>query len=114
MLYTALLLLSEAAAFQISQAPSRLRTSSILTQLQLESMPVLESVATETKIDLPPVLQGIVDERQEYHIKLGRAMDTLRNDMQSILTERPGMYGGAPPTAHEVVFMPVLTLVISL
>lgn len=41
---------------------------------------------------LSSVLQQIVDERKEYQIHLGRAMDTLRKDMQNILTETPGMY----------------------
>lgn len=49
-----------------------------------------ESVIPE-KAPLPTVLQQIVDERQEFQIHLGRAMDTLRKDMQNILTETPGM-----------------------
>jgi hypothetical protein len=85
LLCTALLLLSEASAFHVA---SRQRSTTV-TQ-PLESTWVVESVATKTKTELPPVLQGIVDERQEYHIKLGRAMDTLRNDMQTILTDKPG------------------------
>lgn len=39
---------------------------------------------------LSPVLQSIVDERREFQINLGRAMDTLRCDMQDILCKRPG------------------------
>jgi hypothetical protein len=43
------------------------------------------------KVDLPPVLQQIADERAEFHINLGRAMDTLRSDMPKILSRTPGM-----------------------
>ncbi|GKY92889.1 hypothetical protein MPSEU_000258000 [Mayamaea pseudoterrestris] len=86
LLCTVLMLLSGASGFQ--SASARFRSPSSLTQ-SIESAWVVESVATNTKIDLPPVLQGIVDERQEYHVKLGRAMDTLRKDMQTILTDKP-------------------------
>jgi hypothetical protein len=43
------------------------------------------------KVDLPPVLQRIADERAEFQINLGRAMDTLRSDMPKILSRTPGM-----------------------
>ena len=47
---------------------------------------------TTTTTTLPPVLQEIADERMEFRIKLGRAMDTLRKDMSDILTKTPGMF----------------------
>lgn len=71
--------LTQANAFQV--APQRqhiMRTES--------TAPVIPD-----KAPLPNVLQQIVDERQEFQIHLGRAMDTLRKDMQNILTESPGM-----------------------
>lgn len=40
--------------------------------------------------NLSPVLQSLVDERREYQLNLGRAMDTLRTDMQDILSKTPG------------------------
>lgn len=47
---------------------------------------------TESKIrELPPVLQQIADERQEFQLNLGKAMDTLRKDMPEILKKAPGM-----------------------
>lgn len=88
MLCTTLLLVSEVAAFQVGQ--SRPRFSAIAPQPMLDSLWTAESVATEQQSSLSPVIQGIVNERQEYHIKLGRAMDTLKKDMQTILTEKPG------------------------
>jgi hypothetical protein len=42
--------------------------------------------------NLPPVLQDIANDRMEFQRKLGKAMDTLRRDMQDILTKTPGMY----------------------
>lgn len=41
---------------------------------------------------LPPVIQQIADERAEFQINLGRAMDTLRTDMQEILKKQLGSY----------------------
>jgi hypothetical protein len=65
--------------------------------------PALVSVAragkqTTTIIDLPPVIRDIVDERMEFQINLGRAMDTLRSDMRTILYEKPGMCDVSAPT----------------
>mmetsp|Transcript_2285 Transcript_2285/g.3144 ORF Transcript_2285/g.3144 Transcript_2285/m.3144 type:complete len:275 (+) Transcript_2285:112-936(+) len=40
-------------------------------------------------IPLPPVIQGIADERREYQMNVGRAMDVLRHDMRDILNETP-------------------------
>lgn len=39
--------------------------------------------------DLPPVLQHLVDERREYEINLGKAMDTLRKDYPMMLKQKP-------------------------
>jgi len=39
--------------------------------------------------DLPPVLQQITDERKNFQVNLGKAMDTLRKDMPYILKEAP-------------------------
>jgi hypothetical protein len=52
----------------------------------------LESPSSTGKslVDLPPVLQSIADERREFQLNLGRAMDTLRSDMPDILVKKPG------------------------
>jgi len=39
--------------------------------------------------DLPPVLQQITDERKNFQMNLGKAMDTLRKDLPYILKETP-------------------------
>ena len=41
---------------------------------------------------LPTVIQSLVDERKEYQLNLGRALDVLRTDMQDILSKTPGSY----------------------
>lgn len=66
--------------------------------LELNKKPVLSSensAATESKSEenlreMPPVIQQIADERREFQINLGKAMDTLRKDMPDILTQNPG------------------------
>ena len=42
--------------------------------------------------DLPTVIQQIADERQEFNMNLGKAMDTLRKDMPEILRKTPGKF----------------------
>mmetsp|Transcript_32818 Transcript_32818/g.79779 ORF Transcript_32818/g.79779 Transcript_32818/m.79779 type:complete len:323 (+) Transcript_32818:238-1206(+) len=39
--------------------------------------------------DLPPVLQQITDERKNFQMNLGKAMDTLRKDYPEILKQTP-------------------------
>ena len=58
---------------------------------------VVETTETETEkavglpqSELPSVIQGFVDERAEFRIALGRAMDTLRRDYPDILFQEPG------------------------
>lgn len=43
-----------------------------------------------SQTSLPPVIQQIADNRAEFQINLGRAMDTLRRDMPEILSRKPG------------------------
>ena len=40
--------------------------------------------------DLPPVLQQITDERRNFQMNLGKAMDTLRKDLPYILKDTLG------------------------
>jgi len=48
----------------------------------------VENTSTATR-DLPPLLQDMVDERREFEINLGRAMDTLRRDYPNMLHQTP-------------------------
>lgn len=49
-----------------------------------------QTILKQANGDLPPVIQQIADERQEYNMNLGKAMDTLRKDMPEILKSPPG------------------------
>eukprot|EP00542_Grammatophora_oceanica_P009259 CAMPEP_0194046814 /NCGR_PEP_ID=MMETSP0009_2-20130614/22391_1 /TAXON_ID=210454 /ORGANISM="Grammatophora oceanica, Strain CCMP 410" /LENGTH=240 /DNA_ID=CAMNT_0038692243 /DNA_START=31 /DNA_END=750 /DNA_ORIENTATION=+ len=48
-----------------------------------------ERTSTSKSEPLPPVLQQIVDERQAFSLKIGKAMDTLRGDYPEILHQLP-------------------------
>jgi hypothetical protein len=62
------------------------------------SFPLLKSSALEeiqqtesrTRSELPSVLQDIVDERHEFRLNLGRAMDVLKKDYPDILHKSLG------------------------
>lgn len=47
----------------------------------------INAVGIDSK--LPPVLQEIADERRNFQVNLGKAMDTLRKDMPYILKKSP-------------------------
>lgn len=98
--------LQRCAAFQIGggrrsrTAPTATRTqSTTLAESSLHvalhstlsaTADVEESTGTAaTSSELPPVLQDIVDERREFEINLGRAMDTLRKDYPHLLYRAP-------------------------
>eukprot|EP00566_Odontella_aurita_P037505 CAMPEP_0113560248 /NCGR_PEP_ID=MMETSP0015_2-20120614/19328_1 /TAXON_ID=2838 /ORGANISM="Odontella" /LENGTH=236 /DNA_ID=CAMNT_0000461937 /DNA_START=74 /DNA_END=784 /DNA_ORIENTATION=+ /assembly_acc=CAM_ASM_000160 len=55
----------------------------------LEEVPTMADTMERESSDLPPLLQGMVDERREYEINLGRAMDTLRKDYPNMLHKTP-------------------------
>jgi len=84
------LLLNLTDGLQQYVTPSRQRASigSIPMLSPKDEMEVITSFASdiETKFsELPPVLQGIVDERQEFRLNMGRAMDILKHDYPEIL-----------------------------
>lgn len=56
--------------------------------LQSSVMEGRTSQSQETR-DLPPLLQNMADERREFEINLGRAMDTLRKDYPDMLHQTP-------------------------
>eukprot|EP00979_Chaetoceros_neogracilis_P001510 scaffold259_cov226-Chaetoceros_neogracile.AAC.4 len=75
-------------AFQASNACQRR-----LRPQALNSAPVLEDLATtEGSIgtrSLPPLLRDMADERREFEMNLGKAMDTLRKDYPDMLHKTP-------------------------
>ena len=65
--------------------------------VRIPSEPLLITVVDDDEVNtvasgtnLPPVLQEIADERRNFQVNLGKAMDTLRKDMPYILKETPG------------------------
>jgi len=51
---------------------------------------VIQDDVTKTSTsELPPVLKEMVDERREYELNLGKAMDTLRKDYPELLRRKP-------------------------
>ena len=84
--------------FQVSTQPTAnvvfKAESTLLKEEQKQTIPRKaepSSPETDEIASLPPVIQSIADERMEYQMNLGKAMDTLRKDYQDILTKRPGM-----------------------
>jgi hypothetical protein len=73
----------------VSSVQRRLDTTFIRKAAAVEEPPVREKDLAVTS-ELPPVLRGIVDERAEFQMNLGKAMDTLRRDYPDILTKSPG------------------------
>ena len=57
------------------------------------------TIDEESVLQMPPVIQQIADERAEFQMNLGKAMDTLRKDYPHILHKRPGTRNG--PIHHS-------------
>ena len=93
LLVSCLLLLSTIDAFQVANERSSPMASTGITSSHHHD----ESTTSATKFpsigtNLPPVIQQIANERAEFQINLGRAMDTLRKDMPYILSQTPGTF----------------------
>ncbi len=84
-----LLLPSTIDAFQFAnERGSPMASKGITSHERDESTSVTKFPSIGT--NLPPVIQQIANERAEFQINLGRAMDTLRKDMPYILSQTPG------------------------
>ena len=88
-------------AFQFTPAPmakpafaatNKKESSSAVTKAEEGEASTSETDEELETMSLSPVLQGIVDERREYQMNVGKAMDVLRHDMRDILTETPGRF----------------------
>jgi hypothetical protein len=81
------------AGFQVSEIMGRLPktcSNSALRSSLLDDLTVNEgTVGAQGERNLPPILQDIADERREFEINLGRAMDTLRKDYPTMLRKTP-------------------------
>ena len=80
--------------------PTSTLVSRIRLDLDFEQTTSLPSITespggvcvSENMASLPPVIRSIADERREFQMNLGKAMDTLRKDMPYILKRAPGMF----------------------
>lgn len=64
----------------------------MMSQLQSSVMDEIDtqsSLSDNVTRDLPPLLQTLADERREYELNLGKAMDTLRKDYPHMLYQTP-------------------------
>lgn len=68
---------------------SRIRLDLEILREPLSSTEDSPVTIDENLMDLPPVIQQIADERREFQMNLGKAMDTLRKDMPYILKRSP-------------------------
>ena len=68
--------------------------SQVQRKVSLLQSSVMENIEekTATTRDLPPLLQTLADERREYELNLGKAMDTLRKDYPTMLYKTPGRF----------------------
>ena len=73
-------------------ATNKKESSSAVTKAEEGEASTSETDEELETMSLSPVLQGIVDERREYQMNVGKAMDVLRHDMRDILTETPGRF----------------------
>lgn len=64
-------------------------SATLLSATDVEDTSRTGTSTTKSTSELPPVLQDIVDERREFEINLGRAMDTLRKDYPHLLYRAP-------------------------
>jgi len=62
-----------------------------------------ESTGTRT---LPPLLQDMADERREFEMNLGKAMDTLRKDYPTMLHKTPGTNKESMSSSHNLYSYP--------
>lgn len=73
--------------------PLRLESRDPSPVLETPSFPCLVQ-SNDNGGRLPTVLEQIVNERAEFQVNLGKAMDTLQSDMPSILMKSLGSYAG--------------------
>lgn len=82
----------ECTAFQTGQGLSQvpLQLSFEESEPEMSALSMSQSTNTGTA-ELPPLLQKMADERREYEMNLGKAMDVLRRDYPEMLRKMPDM-----------------------
>jgi hypothetical protein len=67
-----------------------------LSEFMPSSRRTQSTLPSSAKAPNGSVLKMICDERQEFEVNLGKAVDTLKHDYPDILTEPPGAYQKGP------------------
>lgn len=88
----ALVLISD--AFQVPATPKKHVIAGSTTNVRSSVLEELSAVGERTSagsntVDLPPLLQDMVNERRNFELNLGRAMDVLRKDYPYMLYKTP-------------------------
>ena len=103
--------LSTVGAFQVPHMSQRRLHSRALNSAVMDDVTTTkESTGTRS---LPPLLQDMADERREFEMNLGKAMDTLRKDYPTMLHKTPGTNEESISSSHKLYSYPnyiILTL----
>jgi hypothetical protein len=76
--------------------PNLSGSSRDLSEFMPSSRRTQSTLTSSAKAPNGSVLKMICDERQEFEVNLGKAVDTLKHDYPDILTEPPGAYEKGP------------------
>ena len=76
----------------VQQEEDQRSLSSMVLQVETLKIRVVEEGETSSSSTLPPILQDMANERKNFQMNLGKAMDTLRKDMPEILKTAPGKF----------------------
>ena len=76
----------------VQQEEDQRSLPSMVLQVETLKIRVVEEGETSSSSTLPPILQDMANERKNFQMNLGKAMDTLRKDMPEILKTAPGKF----------------------
>ena len=76
----------------VQQQKDQSSLPSLVLQVETLQIRVVEEGETSSSSTLPPILQDMANERKNFQMNLGKAMDTLRKDMPEILKTAPGKF----------------------
>ena len=77
----------------VQQEEDQRSLPSMVLQVETLQIRVVEEGETSSSSStLPPILQDMANERKNFQMNLGKAMDTLRKDMPEILKTAPGKF----------------------
>lgn len=68
---------------------TRLQSTTIDGDIATSPLSVINRSPSDLTVELPPFIQSIADERREFDMNLGKAMDVLRKDYPHMLNKSP-------------------------